>query len=974
MTLSAIARVLLAMAALPFAAASDLAGRITFADRGVPGATIVATQGNRAATRVSSDDGSFQFQHLDDGAWTIRVEMRGFTSASREVTLPRATTAEPLTFALALQPYAEILASATQAAATAPAAPTNAETPSNDDERVALITGSMVNGATTPFAQPPSFGNNRPKPPSLYNLAATFDVGNSAWNARPFSLVGSPASLPSYGDYQASVTLAGPLRIPWLVRYGPSMQLAYQHGDMHRATTASAVMPTVAERAGDFSRAPAPIRDPRTGQPFTGNVIPVDRIDPAAASLVAYYPLPNAPNAAAANFQRPVVTTTTSDRVQFGLTKVLPGRMSLNGTVTWQRVALETTNLFGFDDRHRQSSITAGLSWSRQLSTRAALRARYQFEWSAASVTPFFAGRANVSGDAGIAGNDQDAANWGPPALVFPTVAGLTDAERQRTATTTHAMGGEIQRRRGAHNITIGGDFRWHLADVRAQPNPRGTLTFTGAASGDPFADFLLGIPSASAIALGDPTHLRGVSSDAYVNDDWRLLPTMTINAGVRWEYDSPFTESSAHLANLDVAPGFAAVAPVLATDPVGAVTSARYPSSLIRTDKRGIEPRIGVSWRPTLSSSVVVKAAYGVYRNLGGYQSLALLLSQQAPFAKTFNVENTPATPLTLANPFPASLPNTPNTFAIDPDFRVSSAHTWQLSVQRELPASLTVIAAYLGTRGTHLMQAFLPNTDAPGSAQAPTGPTGFIYVTSNGTSLRHAAQITLRRRLYAGLMASVDYTLAKATDDAATFGSGAITPAALSIAQNWRDLAAERGPSSFDQRQHVSAQVQYTTGVGLKGGTLVDGVWGSLWKDWTVAIEISAGSGLPFTPIAFVPVAGTGIVGIRASTTGVSPAPIATRTYANPAAFAVPAPGTWGNAGRNSLRGPAAFSMDLSVARVFRLRERLNLEWRIAATNVLNRVTFAAVDAIVGSPQFGRPTIANPMRAVQMTMRLRF
>jgi hypothetical protein len=270
--------------------------------------------------------------------------------------------------------------------------------------------------------------------------------------------------------------------------------------------------------------------------------------------------------------------------------------------------------------------------------------------------------------------------------------------------------------------------------------------------------------------------------------------------------------------------------------------------------------------------------------------------------------------------------------------------------------------------------MQAFLPNTDAPGSAQAPTGPTGFIYVTSNGTSLRHAAQITLRRRLYAGLMASVDYTLAKATDDAATFGSGAITPAALSIAQNWRDLAAERGPSSFDQRQHVSAQVQYTTGVGLKGGTLVDGVWGSLWKDWTVATEISAGSGLPFTPIAFVPVAGTGIVGIRASTTGVSPAPIATRTYANPAAFAVPAPGTWGNAGRNSLRGPAAFSMDLSVARVFRLRERLNLEWRIAATNVLNRVTFAAVDAIVGSPQFGRPTIANPMRAVQMTMRLRF
>jgi hypothetical protein len=890
------------------------------------------------------------------------------------VVLPRTTDAEPLTFALTLQPYAEILASATQAAATAPAPPTNAEAPSNDDERVALITGSVINGATTRFAQPPSFGNNRPKPPSLYSLAATFDVGNSAWNARPFSLVGSAAPLPSYGDYQAGVTLAGPLRIPWLVRYGPSIQLAYQHGSLHRATTTSAVMPTAAERIGDFSQSPTPIRDPRTGQPFAGNVIPVDRIDPAAASLVAYYPLPNAANTATANFQRPIVTTTASDRLQLGLTKLLPRRMSLTGTATWQRTALESTNLFGFDDTSRQSSLTAGLSWSRQISTRAALRARYQFDWSAASTTPFFAGRVNVSGDAGIIGNDQDSANWGPPTLVFPNVAGLTDAESQRTSTTTHAAGGEAQVRHGAHNVTVGGDFRWHLANIRAQPNPRGTLTFTGAASGDPFADFLLGIPSASAIALGDATHLRGVSSDVYVNDDWRLLPTMTINAGVRWEYDSPFTESSGHLANLDVAPGFAAVAPVLATDPVGALTSARYPSSLIRPDKRGIEPRIGVSWRPTLSSSLVVKGAYGVYRNLGGYQSLALLLSQQAPFSKTFNVENTPATPLTLANPFPTSLPITPNTLAIDPDFRVSTAHTWQVSAQRELPASLTVIAAYLGTRGTHLMQAFLPNTEAPGSAESPSGPAGFIYVTSNGRSIRHAAQITLRRRLYAGLMASVDYTLATATDDAATFGSGGLTPAALSIAQDWRDLGAERGPSSFDQRHHVDAQVQYTTGVGLKGGTLVDGVWGSLWKDWTIAAEISAGSGLPFTPIAFIPVAGTGIVGIRASTTGVSPVPIAVRTYANPAAFAVPASGTWGNAGRNSLRGPAAFSMDLSVARVFRLRTRLNLEWRIAATNVLNRVTFAAVDAIVGSPQFGQPTVANPMRTVQMTTRLRF
>jgi trimeric autotransporter adhesin len=850
-----------------------------------------------------------------------------------------------------------------------------AEPPASEPEHVDLITGSVVNGATTPFAQLRGFGNNRPRPPSRYNFGVSVVTGNSAWNARPFSLLGPTAPSSSYSDYQVGFSLTGPFRIPGLVNDGPRIQVSYQLGAMHRATTASAVMPTAAERGGDFSRSSTPIRDPLTGEPFAGNMIPVDRIDSVAAALVTYYPLPNFANAATVNFQRPVVAATKSDRLQLGLTQALGNRMSLNGMVTWQRATTESVSLFDFEDTGRQSSVAIDMNWSRQISTRSTLRARYQFDRSVARATPFFAGRTNVSGDAGIAGNDQDPANWGPPTLVFPGVAGLADGVAQRTVNTTHAIGGEILIRRGPHNITLGGDFRWHFADNRAQPDPRGTLTFTGAASGNGFADFLLGIPTASWIAFGDTkTHLRGLSSDVYLNDDWRILSTLTLNVGLRWEYDSPFAESSGHLANLDIAPGFKEVAPVLATDPVGKVTGARYPLSLVRPDKRGFQPRLGASWRPSLSSPVVVKGSYGLYRNLGGYQSLARLLSQQAPFAKTFNVENTSATPLTLAAPFPASPSTTTNTFAVDRDFRVSLAHSWQVSVQRELPASLTLIVAYLGTRGSHLMQAFLPNTEAPGSAESPDGPTGFIYVTSNGTSARNGAQLTLRRRLYGGLMASVEYTLAKAADDAATFGGGAITPAALSLAQDWQDLAAERGPSSFDQRHHVDVLVQYTTGVGLKGGTLVDGLWGSLWKDWTVATQLSAGSGLPFTPVSFLSVAGTGVVGIRPSLTGVPVAPTAPDTYANPAAFTAPAPGTWGNAGRNSLRGPAQFSMDMSVARVFRLRTRLNLEWRVAATNVLNRVTFAAVGVVVGSPQFGQPTIANPMRTVRMTLRLGF
>jgi len=972
MNLAAVAGIVLATAAFP-AGGSDLSGRVLFNGLGVPGAMVTATRADRTITTLSDDDGAFRFANLDDGTWAIRVEMRGFVTVNRDVTLPLSPTTGPPTFALTMQSYREIIGETPATTATTTKPPATAEPP---PDPVDIITGSIINGAATPFAQPPAFGNNRPKPPSLYNVAVNSTLGNSAWNTRPFSFAGSTAPAPSYGDVQLGFTIAGPLKIPWLVSHGPSMFLNYQHGDVHSAATQSAVMPTSAERAGDFSHSPIVVRDPLTGLPFPGNVIPADRISPQAAALLAYYPLPDATTSTGANYQTTTLSSAKSDRLQFGMTRLFRSRHTLDGTFAFERTRTRRMNVFDFEDTSRQPSVSGRLNWSRRFSTRVTIRTRYEFVRATSSVTPFFANRANVSGDAGITGNDQDPADWGPPALSFPTIAGLSDAEHQRTVTTSHTSGGEVLLRRGGHNVTVGGDVRWNRVGVQSQPNPRGTLTFTGTASGDAFADFLLGTPAASAIAFGSTAiRLRQLAPDAYVNDDWRLLANLTLNVGVRWEYESPFAEASGHLANLDIAPNFAAVTPVLATDSTGALTRASYPASLIRPDKRGVQPRFAVSWRPSYASSLVVRGGYGIYRNLGGYQSLALLLAQQPPFAKTFSIQNSASTPLTLASPFPSSLPATANTVAIDPDFRTSYAHTWQASVQRELPASLTMIVAYLGARGSHLMQAFLPNTSPAGATNpCPACPSGFVYITSNGSSLRNAGQFTLRRRLYQGLMASVQYTLSRSTDDAATFASAAITPASLAVAQNWLDLDAERGPSSFDQRHLVSAEVQYTTGVGLHGGTLVDGLWGPLFKDWTIAAELAAGSGVPFTPVAFLSVPGTGVVGVRPALTGVPIAPVSPGSYANPAAFTAPAPGSWGNAGRNSIRGPAQFSMDMSLARVFRLGDRLSLEWRTAATNVLNRVSFTTINMVIASPQFGLPTLANPMRAVRMTVRLRY
>ena len=638
--------------------ASDLQGRVLFSGLPVPGATVTATQGDRTVATVSTEDGVFRLAGVSEGAWSVRVEMRGFVTETRGLTLPLAES--PLTIPLTMRRYEDIVgrgAPPPRPPVTSPGEPAPADTQPDAADAV-VINGSVSNGAASVFAQPRAFGNNRPRQGALYTGGLTAAIGNSAWNARPFSFGGSGAPAPSYGDVQVGFTVGGPLKIPWLVKNGPQSYVNYQHGLLHNTTTQSAVMPDAAERAGDFSSSPVAVRDPSTGLPFDGNRIPSDRLTPQAASLLQYYPLPNTQTTTGANYQAATVTATTTDALQLGMTKAVTRRTTLTGTFAFQRTAADSLSLFGFEDSNHQSSLNGSFNWSRRFNTRLSVRAGYQFIRIATTVTPFFANRINVSGDAGIAGNNQDAENWGPPALSFPDVAGLRDVNYQRSRGLTHAAAGEAMLKHGGHNLTMGGDIRRNGVDVSSQSDPRGSLAFTGAATGEGFADFLLGLPATSTIAFREiPTRLRGGAYDAYFTDDWRIS-NLTMNLGVRWEYESPLT---------------AAIAP----------------------DWRGFEPRLAASWRPVMGSSLIVRGSYGVYRNLGVYQPLAIVLGQQPPLARTFSVQSDPLAPLTLANPFPSSIPSA-ITFAVDPRFRAGGARMWQVSAQRDLPASLTAIVAY--------------------------------------------------------------------------------------------------------------------------------------------------------------------------------------------------------------------------------------------------------------------------------------
>lgn len=929
----------LLLAAVPLEARrDDVAGRVVFNGIGVPGAAVTLANADRTLTTATKDDGGFAFTSVTEGTWTLRVQMRGFVVESRAIAAP--LVGAPLTIALTMQTFDEMAAEMSPVAATPELPPSSSE--------AAIINGSVVNGAATPFAQPRAFGSNRPQGRATYSGAFNVLGGNSALDASPYSFGSSGLPRPSYNDLHVGGVLAGPLKIPFLIAAGPHTTLLYQHARTHDATSQSAVVPTEAERRGDFSQSTTAPHDPFTGEPFAGQVIPATRISPSSASLLAYYPLPNTQTTTGANYQRPLLTATTEHRAQVTVQGRPSRRDSLVGTFSFQRIATDAINLLGFEDRTVRSTIDAGGTWTRRLGLRSSTRLHYRFARSSATTTPYFANRVDVADAAGILGTSRAPQDWGPPLVTLPDVADLRDGLFGRTVTTSHTAGAELLGSRGRHNLTAGGDVRWTHVAVDAQQDPRGSLSFTGFATGSAFADFLLGLPATASIAFGNADkRLRGMAYDAYINDDWRVRSSLTLNLGVRWEYESPFEEAGGRLTNLALPPDFSSATPVQA---------------VLRRDWLGFQPRVGVSWRPIPASSLVIRGGYGIYRNTNVYQPLAMLMAQQPPFSKTYSIQSTAEERLTIATAFIRRPAATPNTFAVDPNVRVGFAENWDASMQRELPADLTVTVAYLGTRGRNLLQASLPNTDPPGAtARCATCPSGFVYVSSGGRSLRHALQLTLRRRLRSGLTASVQYTRSTSTDDAATFAGGPVSSSALAIAQDWRDLSAERGPSSFDQPHLVTAAVEYTTGVGVAGGTLEDGWWGALYKDWTLTANLTAGSGLPTTPIVFVPVPGTGVTGIRPNVVG-------------DGVYATPAPGEWGDAGRNSMRNPRQFSLDAGLMRTFRLGPRLNLDHRVEITNLLNHVTFVSIDRIISSPLFGSPNSASAMRRLKFSVRVRF
>ncbi len=654
-------------------------------------------------------------------------------------------------------------------------------------------------------------------------------------------------------------------------------------------------------------------------------------------------------------------------------------RLALN--LNLQRRSGFQQQLFGFRDETSGTGIAATLTYTHNLGARTLSVLTFSYNRNRSDNLPFFAYKTDVAAQLGIRGASSNPINFGPPNLSFTNFGGLTDASPILSRPQNFNIGENVSTVKGKHNVSAGFSFRRTQTNTLTDSNARGTFTFTGLAtsafdaSGNPvastgfdFADFLLGLPQTTSVRFGDSaTYFRGNQWGAFAQDDWRVRSNLTINVGLRWEYFSPLAEKYGHIANLDIAPGFTAVS-VVTPGQVGPY-SGSLPATLMRPDRNNFAPRGAISWKPMPRRSLQLRAGYGMYYNPSVYNSIANRLSAQPPFAQTSSVLTSSTGVLTLQN----GLATTPsgkevlNTFAVDPNYRVGYAQTWNAAVQTNLGRSMIVEASYLGTKGTRLDIQTLPNRAAPGSPLTAEerrrigNATGFTYEAAEGNSIYHALQIRVSRRPRRGIGFNAFYTFGKSIDNSSTFGGAGNT-----VAQDANDLRAERGLSSFDQRHKFT----FTS-------TLSSPARQNRWlKDWTLQGTLNLASGTPLTARVLgnqADTGGTGSVGSgRAQATGL---PVdCCGMFFNPAAFTIPLAGTFGNAGRNTITGPGTFSINAGIGRSFSLGERRRIELRAEANNLTNHVNFSNVNTVVNASNYGLPVSAGGMRTMNLVVRFRF
>ncbi|HEY2039877.1 MAG TPA: TonB-dependent receptor [Edaphobacter sp.] len=859
--------------------------------------------------------------------------------------------------------------------------------------------------------------------PTQPHGAIFYQGGNGALDATNYSLTGAPVVKPAYSTNQFGVTFAGSPFIPGLFKPSTKQFIFFNLTGRRNTTPQNlyATVPTEAERAGDFSQLlNTPIYDPVTQQQFQCNgvlnVICANRIASQANSLLKFYPAPNIAVTGAQGYNYQTITSANQNTLSlatryvrnfgqnagFGNFRMRQRqdngpktlRQNINFGFSYSHSASDSPNVFlplggsttsdgynlsaGYTIGYGRLTNNATASWNRSHS----LRSNF-----------FTNGTDNPAQDAGIlVGNASIASNplyYGVPSLTFSGLTGLNGVTPSDTINQTISFSDFISWSHKKHNFRFGGDFRRVHADSLTAPSnlqtgasPLGAFTFTGVSTakdssepgGFSFADFLLGLPQQSAIQAGlAKAYLRANVMDLYATDDWRILPNLTLNYGLRYEYFSPYSEKNGHLVNLDHSADFQQVAPVVAGQ--SGPYSGGFPQSLVNPDRTMFAPRLGAAYRPKGAwlKETVIRGGYGINYNTTQPLTFAQQLAFQPPFSVTqTNVaQRQGCGVLQLANAFNCSTATVQNNYSVNLNYRLGRVQIWNIDIQRTLPMDIVLNVGYNGASGDNLDMVLIPiQNTGTGSQTQP-----FNYETSLGSSRFNALAINARKRMQKGISLQATYQYGHSIDNASSIGGSTIVPV-----QNFQNIDAEYGNSSFDIRHKLTGNWVFELPFGPNRAFFSKGdLWSKVLDGFSLSGDFTFMSGSYFTP-RYLATAGQVATGTNNSLRPdrVFSQPIqgsgTILNWFNAAAFSKDPPSPFGTASRNSIEGPGTIGVDGSLSRTVALGETRSFEMRVTANNVFNTVQYSGIDTTVNSRTFGQVTSTANMRRLTFIARYRF
>ena len=791
----------------------------------------------------------------------------------------------------------------------------------------------------------------------------------------------------------------------------------YEGTRIRRGITRLITVPLPNERIGDFSPATAQangiryptIYDPTTGLPFPNNTIPAASLDPNALRLMSVFPLPNQ-SGALNNFARTGALSDDNDtydaRVDWNASeknlvffrytgsnrgRIVPGYYGglADGSPTssWGDSTLKSHNAaIGWTWIVNPAMVNdLRLGFSRNTAVD------YQLSYNLAPARDYVPG---------IPFNP--ATGGGLPAITFAnlTFLGSPDYLPKQQNPQQFQIVESLSWTKGAHALRFGVQTLAPMRNIyQDEADVHGNLQFNGqftcargannqclSNTGSPYADALVGYVQGATLSNVYLVDQRVRMYSGFAQDDWKLTSKLTLNLGLRYDFATPQLSGNNKLANFNPAGSGS-----LQLASGGSLASR----SLVQINKTNFAPRFGLAYSP--NDKTVVRGGYGLYylllERFGSENQLAL----NPPFLvqTTGSVPSNVSQPLFLVkNGFPANYLDPANINYQQTHIRANNQNSntptvqeWSIGFQRTLPADLVLTVDYVGTKSTHL--AVLSDLNQPVNGVKPYPGFGYIeYQNSIGTGFYNGLETSVKRRFAKGLSLGVAYTWSKNIDD---------TPAELEsgsgAAQIGLNQQAWRGPSDFDIPQRVVAN--YVLELPFRKGKpfLTGGVASAVLGGWRTSGVYTFASGRPFTVVSGGNYSNAiDVYGAATAVPNVIGAPqllgnINCWFYAsaspacravNPTgtdAFALQQLGGFGNAGRNTLRGPHTNVFDFALIRDFRIMEKASLEGRWEMFNLANTPIFGQPNNNLSSRAVGTITsLASDPRVMQFALRLSF